>query len=375
MDNRRPSISSYSPSSRSSTTRAPHRPQRPKKIVKSIWVKKGSTVESQAVLPQNVSIKRSAMITSKQTWNKTEGQIQKRSQGYAIIVKLFLFDHLIELKYCSNPTQSTVAFESTRLDNQSTVLTFRQRQNQPIGLTSSLDDGKWELIAFLSKSFWDRTQRYWHEHSTKILLLDYTLSPSMLEVVSALAAKKKEQGLSTNLRAASMQGKLKAQPIQVLLNSQSACLTSTYCFSTSTRFQEEIQHNHFLDDTADKMLAVTPGFGKENVMELKKYNIGGDPKTLKIEAGPQSPLRPIQVMDYEEQQQLLKFLLQPRPRVLSNYPGPILSQPQPAYQGTFPKDQGKGNMVEEPQKKKMTLQQIRALETTNDEEVARKIQA
>ncbi|GJS62021.1 hypothetical protein Tco_0656805 [Tanacetum coccineum] len=89
----------------------------------------------------------------------------------------------------------------------------------------------------------------------------------------------------------------------------------------------------------------------------------------------QSPLRPIQVMDYEEQQQLLKFLLQPRPRVLSNYPGPILSQPQPAYQGTFPKDQGKGNMVEEPQKKKMTLQQIRALETTNDEEVARKIQA
>ncbi|GKB19706.1 hypothetical protein Tco_0853629 [Tanacetum coccineum] len=38
-----------SPSSRSSTTRTPHRPQRPKKIVKSIWVKKGSTVGSQAV--------------------------------------------------------------------------------------------------------------------------------------------------------------------------------------------------------------------------------------------------------------------------------------------------------------------------------------
>ncbi|GJV95612.1 hypothetical protein Tco_1547189 [Tanacetum coccineum] len=41
MDNRRPRISSYSPSSRSSTTRTPHRSQRPKKIVKSIWVKKG----------------------------------------------------------------------------------------------------------------------------------------------------------------------------------------------------------------------------------------------------------------------------------------------------------------------------------------------
>ncbi|GKB49916.1 hypothetical protein Tco_0900669 [Tanacetum coccineum] len=66
MDNRRPRISSYSPSSRSSTTRTPHRPQRPKKIVKSIWVKKGSTIGSQAVLPQTV--KKSAMINPKQTW-------------------------------------------------------------------------------------------------------------------------------------------------------------------------------------------------------------------------------------------------------------------------------------------------------------------
>ncbi|GJS99985.1 putative ribonuclease H-like domain-containing protein [Tanacetum coccineum] len=39
---------------------------RPKKIVKSIWVKKGSTIESQAVLPQTV--KKSAMINPKQTW-------------------------------------------------------------------------------------------------------------------------------------------------------------------------------------------------------------------------------------------------------------------------------------------------------------------
>ncbi|GJT92396.1 hypothetical protein Tco_1081241 [Tanacetum coccineum] len=44
MDNRRPRISSYSPSSRSSTTRTPHRPHRPKKIVKSIWISKGGYV-------------------------------------------------------------------------------------------------------------------------------------------------------------------------------------------------------------------------------------------------------------------------------------------------------------------------------------------
>ncbi|GJX50483.1 hypothetical protein Tco_0277328 [Tanacetum coccineum] len=44
-------------------------------------------------------------------------------------------------------------------------------------------------------------------------------------------------------------------------------------------------------------------------------------------------------------------------------------------QGSDPKDKAKGILYEEPKKKKLTLQQIRALETTNDEEVARKIQA
>ncbi|GJW48964.1 hypothetical protein Tco_0080610 [Tanacetum coccineum] len=68
MDNIRPRTSSFSPSTRSSTTRTPHRPQRPKKIMKSIWVKKESTVGSQAVLPQNVSVKGSAMIKPTQTW-------------------------------------------------------------------------------------------------------------------------------------------------------------------------------------------------------------------------------------------------------------------------------------------------------------------
>ncbi|GKF13320.1 hypothetical protein Tco_0054782, partial [Tanacetum coccineum] len=70
MDKRRPRISSYSPSSRSSNPRTIFRPQRPKKIVKSFWVKKGSTVGSQAVLPQPISVNKSAMITSKQTWRQ-----------------------------------------------------------------------------------------------------------------------------------------------------------------------------------------------------------------------------------------------------------------------------------------------------------------
>ncbi|GJV90963.1 putative RNA-directed DNA polymerase [Tanacetum coccineum] len=66
MDNIRPRTSSFSPSTRSSTTRTPHRPQRPKKIMKSIWVKKESTVGSQIVLLKIVSVKGSAMIN--QTW-------------------------------------------------------------------------------------------------------------------------------------------------------------------------------------------------------------------------------------------------------------------------------------------------------------------
>ncbi|GJU63150.1 retrovirus-related pol polyprotein from transposon TNT 1-94 [Tanacetum coccineum] len=62
--------SQYAPSRGLSTTRTPHRPQRPKKIVKSIWVKKGSTVGSQAVPPQTV--KKSAMISPKQLENQRE---------------------------------------------------------------------------------------------------------------------------------------------------------------------------------------------------------------------------------------------------------------------------------------------------------------
>ncbi|GJW92572.1 ribonuclease H-like domain-containing protein [Tanacetum coccineum] len=71
MDNTRPRTSSFS--------RTPHRPQRPKKIVKSIWVKKGSTVGSQAVLPQTV--KKSAMISPKQTWKPKGNYLDSVNRG------------------------------------------------------------------------------------------------------------------------------------------------------------------------------------------------------------------------------------------------------------------------------------------------------
>ncbi|GJT88226.1 hypothetical protein Tco_1069943 [Tanacetum coccineum] len=105
------------------------------------------------------------------------------------------------------------------------------------------------------------------------------------------------------------------------------------------------------------------------------------PRTLNFEdeAGPSSPIRPTQEEEPEEQFKDDEFLADislniSRPRGLS-IPGPMLSQPQQPTQATDPKEKGKGILVEEPKKKKLTLQQIRALETANDEEVARKVQA
>ncbi|GJS78501.1 hypothetical protein Tco_0728382 [Tanacetum coccineum] len=173
--------------------------------------------------------------------------------------------------------------------------------------------------------------------------------------------------------------------------------------------QEDFTAEPFFDDIVDKDAAVTPDLERKsdeteeiNIEEKEASNVkSGDteeldletiqstarqstitPRTLNFEdeAGPSSPLRPIQIMESEEHLKAAEVLVAiSRPRGLS-IPGPIQSQPQQPTQGTDtqgtdPKDKGKGILVEEPKKKKMTLQQIRALETTNDEEVARKIQA
>ncbi|GJR02049.1 hypothetical protein Tco_0525033 [Tanacetum coccineum] len=64
------------------------------------------------------------------------------------------------------------------------------------------------------------------------------------------------------------------------------------------------------------------------------------------EAGPSSPLRPIQVMDSEEQHNAAEVLVSiSRPRGLS-IPGPIQTHPQQPTQGADPKDKGKGILKE-----------------------------
>ncbi|GKF67038.1 hypothetical protein Tco_0193555, partial [Tanacetum coccineum] len=119
--------------------------------------------------------------------------------------------------------------------------------------------------------------------------------------------------------------------------------------------------------------------GDTEELDLKKIQSTVTPRTLDFddEAGPSSPIRPTQEEEPEEQfkdDELLADILLNRTRGLS-IPGPMQSQPQQPTQATDPKEKGKGILVEEPKNKKLTLQQIRALETANDEEVAKKVQA
>ncbi|GKA45318.1 hypothetical protein Tco_0738114 [Tanacetum coccineum] len=117
----------------------------------------------------------------------------------------------------------------------------------------------------------------------------------------------------------------------------------------------------------------------EEEKDASDVKSGDTEETLNFEdeAGPSSPIHQTQEEEPKEQfkdDELLADILLNRPRGLS-IPGPMQSQPQQPSQASDPKEKGKGILIEEPKKKKLSLQQIRALETTNDEEVARKVQA
>ncbi|GJW47223.1 hypothetical protein Tco_0078869 [Tanacetum coccineum] len=131
-------------------------------------------------------------------------------------------------------------------------------------------------------------------------------------------------------------------------------------------------------DTSDVKSGDTEELDLEEIQSTARQS-AVTPRTLNFEdeAGPSSPIRPTQEEEPEEQfkdDEFLADILLNRTRGLS-IPGPMQSQPQQPTQATDPKEKGKGILVEEPKKKKLTLQQIRALETANDEEVARKVQA
>ncbi|GJX14170.1 hypothetical protein Tco_0205928 [Tanacetum coccineum] len=119
-------------------------------------------------------------------------------------------------------------------------------------------------------------------------------------------------------------------------------------------------------DTSDVKSGDTEELDLEKIQSTARQSTV-TPRTLNFddEAGPSSPIRPTQEEEPEEQfkdDELLADILLNRTRGLS-IPGPMQSQPQQPTQATDPKEKGKGILVEEPKKKKLTLQQIRALET------------
>ncbi|GKD83287.1 hypothetical protein Tco_1350126, partial [Tanacetum coccineum] len=131
-------------------------------------------------------------------------------------------------------------------------------------------------------------------------------------------------------------------------------------------------------DTSDVKSGDTEELDLEEIQSTARQS-AVTPRTLNFEdeAGPSSPIHQTQEEEPKEQfkdDELLADILLNRPRGLS-IPGPMQSQPQQPIQASDPKEKGKGILIEEPKKKKLSLQQIRALETTNDEEVARKVQA
>ncbi|GJQ92760.1 hypothetical protein Tco_0003899 [Tanacetum coccineum] len=172
-------------------------------------------------------------------------------------------------------------------------------------------------------------------------------------------------------------------------------------------FHEDYTADLFFEDIVDKDATVTPDLERKsdeteeiNIEEKEASDVkSGDTEELDLEkiqsttrqstvtprpkiyddSVPSSPIRQTQDIEPEEQFKVDEALADislniSRPRGLS-IPGPIQSQPQQPTQATDLKDKGKGILVEEPKKKKLTLQQIRALETTNDDEGARKIQS
>ncbi|GJZ72675.1 putative ribonuclease H-like domain-containing protein [Tanacetum coccineum] len=100
----------------------------------------------------------------------------------------------------------------------------------------------------------------------------------------------------------------------------------------------------------------------ENTAKIHESTVGAnlstDPSMKKME-------------DEAEQKRSRNYQNIPIP---GNIPEPRRGQESPTLI-LDPKDKGKGIMKEEPKKKKLTLQQLRAAETANDEEVARKVTA
>ncbi|GJX74622.1 hypothetical protein Tco_0313217 [Tanacetum coccineum] len=129
--------------------------------------------------------------------------------------------------------------------------------------------------------------------------------------------------------------------------------------------KQDYTADHFFKGIVDKDAAVTSKLERKNDETEERKSDETEEVLIeeKREASdvksPSSPIRPTQEQGSEEQFKVDEVLADislniSRPRGLS-IPGPIRSQPQQPTQATDPKDKGKGILVEEPKKKKLTL--------------------
>ncbi|GJU87444.1 hypothetical protein Tco_1294990 [Tanacetum coccineum] len=191
---------------------------------------------------------------------------------------------------------------------------------------------------------------FMRKHCTKFFLL-FTwgritpLTPSMLEVVTALAAEE-EHSTSPSSRAASSARDAQGSPTQSVAHSQrylasvqgSASLHKIKTLRSKREEERRIRRKVYFSQNGE-------------IDEKKK-------RTLSEEHNVQEEVQQILFFDDIADQMLL------------------VTPDWKEKKYVIPKDKGQRIIwFEEPKKKKLTLQQIRALETTNDEEVARKIQA
>ncbi|GKA30562.1 hypothetical protein Tco_0716867 [Tanacetum coccineum] len=394
MDNIRPRTSSFSPST--------------------------STVGSQAVLPQNVSVKGSAMINPTQTWrpkgayldsvNRDNGSytlkqfeaIQKKisktkhiqirhhfirdcyEQRLINVVKVHTDDNVEDLltkgfdlarfNFLVVTIEETIRADLLFDDADGVDCFPKQEKNSPkfSGRINTFDSTNVRGgITALAQG----------KHIVRVLILGLKSSQGSQGTPTQSAAQASiSQGTVTfkikTKKRDSIKQKRRCLLLLLLLSIRKEDVDATEAVVTPDLERKSDETEEVLIEEEKYASDVKSGDTEELDLERIQSTARQStvtPRTLDFddEAGQSSPIRPTQQEEFKDDEFLTDLN---RTRGLS-IPGPMQSQPQQPTQATDPKEKGKGILVEEPKKKKLTLQQIRALETKNDEEVARKIQA
>ncbi|GJV30452.1 hypothetical protein Tco_1386900, partial [Tanacetum coccineum] len=418
MDNVRPRASSSSLPTGFFKSRTVDRPKRPKPIIKYKWVKKESTAGTQAVLPQTKGEK--VAIPEEETKMNLlliDSGCSGNYINYSLLVILFLLGPWLQQFWAT----ATLKVINDRTSHPRQVALARRFLISEATIRARiLFDDVIGVDCFPKQSYLGRVRDYWLRAVVQLFLnkqlegvdRPQDFIPSVSPSFQAIG-REEDQSTSHHSGLHVMQGILKAIQLKVLLILK--CLAhSKKCDIHNCMLQYKVllpsmilltlkgllkskglltskpvvkYHALWVENQnlkkqkrrrkkhkkqVSSMLPVTTQFGKKsdeteevNIEEKEASNVkSGETEELDLGETTNVLLRH-QVMEPEEQLKAAEVLVSiSRPRGLS-IPGPIQTQPQQPTQGTDSKDKGKGILVEEPKKKKLTLQQIRALETTN----------